>query len=150
MTRTRQILCVAVNGGHDLHRAHSDSKLFQRCVCGYETEGWTVDRRDRRVAMFLLACVIIPKGMICSDRPIENVPVTLARLPSPSNAAMRPTWSEGPRVTYVWGEPGSSTWMTWPHPNLYYRPFVYRGRPTIHGARPIYGSVSATQHVGHR
>lgn len=46
--RARIVLCLAVNGEHELHRAHSESKLFQRCVCGYETVGWTIDRRDRR------------------------------------------------------------------------------------------------------
>jgi len=94
--------------------------------------------------MFLLACVIIPKGMICSTQPIENPAVILEKMPTMSNAAMRPSLPDGPRVTYVWGEPGANTWMTWPRPNLYwrygyepYRPFVYRGRPVITAHRPI-------------
>lgn len=46
----RQTLCVTINGGHELYRARSDSKLFQQCLlCGYETPGWTIDRRDRRL-----------------------------------------------------------------------------------------------------
>lgn len=47
--RMRIALCWMVNGRHELHRAHSDCRLFQRCVCGYETTGWTIDRRDRRI-----------------------------------------------------------------------------------------------------
>ena len=48
--KTRQFLCVVVNGGHELYRAHSDTKLYQQCLlCGYETNGWTVDRRDRKL-----------------------------------------------------------------------------------------------------
>lgn len=37
-------------GGHELYRAHSETKLYQCCLlCGYETKGWTIDRRDRRL-----------------------------------------------------------------------------------------------------
>lgn len=48
--KTRQILCTVVNGGHELYRARTDTKLYQQCLlCGYETNGWTIDRRDRRL-----------------------------------------------------------------------------------------------------
>jgi hypothetical protein len=47
---TRQFLCTVVNGGHELYRARTDTKLYQQCLlCGYETHGWTIDRRDRRL-----------------------------------------------------------------------------------------------------
>jgi hypothetical protein len=49
-TRTRQVLCTVINGGHELYRARTDTKLYQQCLlCGYETHGWTIDRRDRRL-----------------------------------------------------------------------------------------------------
>lgn len=52
----RVVFCVLWNGGHTLHRAFdrvpawSDrtDRVYQRCVCGYETRGWSIDRRDRR------------------------------------------------------------------------------------------------------
>ena len=48
--KTRQVLCTVVNGGHELYRARTDTKLYQQCLlCGYETHGWTIDRRDRRL-----------------------------------------------------------------------------------------------------
>lgn len=48
--RIMQALCPALHGGHELYRARSDSKLFQQCLlCGYETPGWTIDRRDRKL-----------------------------------------------------------------------------------------------------
>jgi hypothetical protein len=48
--RTRQALCVVINGGHELYRARTDTKLYQQCLlCGHETHGWTIDRRDRRL-----------------------------------------------------------------------------------------------------
>lgn len=48
--KTRHILCTVVNGGHELYRARTDTKLYQQCLlCGYETPGWTIDRRDRRL-----------------------------------------------------------------------------------------------------
>lgn len=48
--RTRQFLCTVLNGGHELYRARTDTKLYQQCLlCGYETPGWTIDRRDRRL-----------------------------------------------------------------------------------------------------
>lgn len=48
--KTRQSLCTLVNGGHELYRARTDTKLYQQCLlCGYETHGWTIDRRDRRL-----------------------------------------------------------------------------------------------------
>jgi hypothetical protein len=48
--KTRQMLCTVVNGGHELYRARTDTKLYQQCLlCGYETNGWTIDRRDRRL-----------------------------------------------------------------------------------------------------
>jgi hypothetical protein len=46
----RHSLCSVINGGHELYRARTDSKLYQECLlCGYETSGWTIDRRDRRL-----------------------------------------------------------------------------------------------------
>ena len=48
--KTRYVLCTVFNGGHELYRARTDTKLFQQCIlCGYETTGWTIDRRDRRL-----------------------------------------------------------------------------------------------------
>ena len=48
--KTRQVLCTVVHGGHELYRARTDTKIFQQCLlCGYETHGWTIDRRDRRL-----------------------------------------------------------------------------------------------------
>ncbi len=47
---TRHLLCTVVHGGHELYRARTDTKLYQQCLlCGYETTGWTIDRRDRRL-----------------------------------------------------------------------------------------------------
>lgn len=46
----RHTLCVLIHGHHELYRARSATKLFQQCLlCGYETPGWTIDRRDRRL-----------------------------------------------------------------------------------------------------
>lgn len=48
--KTRSFMCSVVNGGHELYRARTDTKLFQQCLlCGHETPGWTIDRRDRRL-----------------------------------------------------------------------------------------------------
>lgn len=48
--KTRQVVCTIVNGGHELYRARTDTKLYQQCLlCGYETQGWTIDRRDRQL-----------------------------------------------------------------------------------------------------
>lgn len=48
--KARQLLCTVLHGGHELYRARSETKLFQQCLlCGYETKGWTIDRRDRRL-----------------------------------------------------------------------------------------------------
>jgi hypothetical protein len=48
--KARHVLCTVVNGGHELYRARTDTKLYQQCLlCGYETPGWTIDRRDRRL-----------------------------------------------------------------------------------------------------
>jgi hypothetical protein len=48
--KSRHALCTVINGGHELYRARTDSKLYQQCLlCGYETNGWTIDRRDRRL-----------------------------------------------------------------------------------------------------
>ena len=50
--KTRQVLCTVVNGGHELYRARTDTKLYQQCLlCGHETSGWTIDRRDRRLRL---------------------------------------------------------------------------------------------------
>jgi hypothetical protein len=48
--KSRHTVCTVVNGGHELYRARTDTKLYQQCLlCGYETPGWTIDRRDRRL-----------------------------------------------------------------------------------------------------
>lgn len=48
--KSRHVFCTIVNGGHELYRARTDTKLYQQCLlCGYETHGWTIDRRDRRL-----------------------------------------------------------------------------------------------------
>jgi hypothetical protein len=48
--KTRHLLCTVVHGGHELYRARTDTKLYQQCLlCGYETPGWQIDRRDRRL-----------------------------------------------------------------------------------------------------
>jgi hypothetical protein len=48
--KSRHVLCTVIHGGHELYRARSETKLFQQCLlCGYETPGWTIDRRDRRL-----------------------------------------------------------------------------------------------------
>lgn len=48
--KARHSLCTVVHGGHELYRARTDTKLYQECLlCGYETNGWTIDRRDRRL-----------------------------------------------------------------------------------------------------
>ena len=48
--KCRHHLCNVLLGGHELYRARTDTKLYQQCLlCGYETTGWTIDRRDRRL-----------------------------------------------------------------------------------------------------
>ena len=48
--KTRHLLCTIVHGGHELYRARTETKLYQQCLlCGYETPGWQIDRRDRRL-----------------------------------------------------------------------------------------------------
>jgi hypothetical protein len=48
--KARHVLCTVFNGGHELYRARTDTRLFQQCLlCGYQTSGWTIDRRDRRL-----------------------------------------------------------------------------------------------------
>ena len=48
--KARQVICTVVNGGHELYRARTDTRIYQQCLlCGYETHGWTIDRRDRRL-----------------------------------------------------------------------------------------------------
>lgn len=48
--KCRHSLCSVLHGGHELYRARTDTKLYQQCLlCGYETTGWTIDRRDRRL-----------------------------------------------------------------------------------------------------
>jgi hypothetical protein len=49
-TKSRHFFFTVINGGHELYRARTDTKLYQQCLlCGYETHGWTIDRRDRRL-----------------------------------------------------------------------------------------------------
>lgn len=48
--KCRHSLCGVLHGGHELYRARTDTRLYQQCLlCGYETTGWTIDRRDRRL-----------------------------------------------------------------------------------------------------
>jgi len=48
--KMRHSMCGVLHGGHELYRARTDNKLYQECLlCGYETHGWTIDRRDRRM-----------------------------------------------------------------------------------------------------
>ena len=48
--KTRSFMCTVINGGHELYRARTDTKLYQQCLlCGHETNGWTIERRDRRL-----------------------------------------------------------------------------------------------------
>ena len=48
--KTRHFMCTVIHGGHELYRARTDTKLYQQCLlCGYETTGWTIDRRDKRL-----------------------------------------------------------------------------------------------------
>ena len=48
--KARSLLCTVFNGGHELYRARTETKLYQQCLlCGHETPGWTIDRRDRRL-----------------------------------------------------------------------------------------------------
>lgn len=48
--KIRHLFCTVIHGGHELYRARTDTKLYQECLlCGYETTGWTIDRRDRRL-----------------------------------------------------------------------------------------------------
>lgn len=50
--KVRHALCGVINGGHELYRARTDTKLYQQCLlCGYETSGWTIDQRDRRLRL---------------------------------------------------------------------------------------------------
>jgi hypothetical protein len=50
--KVRHVLCRVINGGHELYRARTDTKLYQQCLlCGYETHGWTIDRRDRQLQL---------------------------------------------------------------------------------------------------
>ena len=50
--KTRSFMCTVINGGHELYRARTDTKLYQQCLlCGHETNGWTIDRRDRRLQL---------------------------------------------------------------------------------------------------
>lgn len=51
-TLAQRALCVLWNGSHELYKAHDEARLFQRCVhCSHETQGFTIDRRDRRQDM---------------------------------------------------------------------------------------------------
>lgn len=48
--KCRHGMCSMLHGGHELYRARTATKLYQECLlCGYETPGWTIDRRDRRL-----------------------------------------------------------------------------------------------------
>lgn len=48
--KSRHLLCIIFHGKHELYRAWNDTKIYQTCIlCGYETRGFTIDRRDRRI-----------------------------------------------------------------------------------------------------
>jgi hypothetical protein len=50
--KTRTVVCSVINGGHELYRARTDTRMYQQCLlCGHETPGWTIDRRDRRLQL---------------------------------------------------------------------------------------------------
>lgn len=50
--RLRSVLCTVINGGHELYRARTETRIYQQCLlCGHETTGWTIDRRDRRLQL---------------------------------------------------------------------------------------------------
>ena len=50
--KTRTLMCSVINGGHELYRARTDTRMYQQCLlCGHETPGWTIDRRDRRLQL---------------------------------------------------------------------------------------------------
>lgn len=50
LSRVAHLTCPILHGGHELYRAHTDVRVFQQCLlCGYETKGWTIDRRDRKL-----------------------------------------------------------------------------------------------------
>ena len=49
LTRCHTV-CSVANGGHELYRARTETRLYQQCLlCGYETAGWTIERKDRRL-----------------------------------------------------------------------------------------------------
>ena len=61
--KTRHFLCTVINGGHELYRARTDTKLYQECLlCGYETHGWTIDRRDRQLHLVRNSRVNVASG----------------------------------------------------------------------------------------
>jgi len=46
--RLKEALCLLLNGKHELYRAHTPDRIFQKCVCcGHETQGWHCPRRGR-------------------------------------------------------------------------------------------------------
>ncbi len=48
--KTRSAVCTVINGGHELYRARTDTKLYQECLlCGHETQGWEIARRDHQL-----------------------------------------------------------------------------------------------------
>lgn len=48
--KCRHSLCTVLHGGHELYRAQTANRMYQECLlCGYESPGWTIDRRDRRL-----------------------------------------------------------------------------------------------------
>jgi hypothetical protein len=48
--KTRSLVCTVINGGHELYRARTETKLYQQCLlCGHETQGWQIERRDYRL-----------------------------------------------------------------------------------------------------
>ena len=61
--KARSLFCVVYNGGHELYRARTDTKLYQQCLlCGHETHGWTIERRDRRLHLVSTAAAPIKKA----------------------------------------------------------------------------------------
>lgn len=59
----KHLFCALLHGGHELYRARTDTKLYQQCLlCGYETPGWTIDRRDRRLHLVSSNRTRMPKA----------------------------------------------------------------------------------------
>lgn len=50
--RAKSFWCTVKNGGHELYVARSYDEIYQECLlCGHETSGWKIDRRDDRMGL---------------------------------------------------------------------------------------------------